>query len=382
MTLFAVAVAVSSALIAGALWGLYSHLGDRTEGFVLAAGGGALMLSAVLELIVPAQAATTLAVTASAVMLGAVTFAAVDYLIDERWGDEGGAGLLAAVTLDGVPENLALGVALIGAGLSEVGALAAAIFLSNLPEAAGGAKRMHESGWPDSRVLALWFVTLRRKPWRWSAHSPAARSSPLSPATFCSVTLRRKPWRWSSRIRRRRGHRLSRDRDLSQGLSTRPSHGGTRDRSRPPRRARPDDGVNARPADEKGPSWHHDPRLDHPVRRPQRARGQGGRCNASSTPSRPISRPARILDNYAAHKHAKVRTWLGRHERFTFHFGRPPAQCRRGLLREAFRSIVDLQFNRFLDETNDNPKPFTWTADPDKIIAAVKRGHQVLDSIH
>src|SRR5499426_3967928 len=27
-------------------------------------------------------------------------------------------------------------------------------------------------------------------------------------------------------------------------------------------------------------------------------------------------------------------------------------------------------------------EPFTWTADPDKIIAAVKRGHQVLDSIH
>ena len=49
-----------------------------------------------------------------------------------------------------------------------------------------------------------------------------------------------------------------------------------------------------------------------------------------------------------------------------------------------FRSIVDLQvvINRFLDETNDNPKAFTWTADPDKIIAAVKRGHQVLDSIH
>ena len=27
-------------------------------------------------------------------------------------------------------------------------------------------------------------------------------------------------------------------------------------------------------------------------------------------------------------------------------------------------------------------KPFTWTVDPDKIIAAVKRGHQALDSIH
>jgi hypothetical protein len=49
-----------------------------------------------------------------------------------------------------------------------------------------------------------------------------------------------------------------------------------------------------------------------------------------------------------------------------------------------FRSIVELQaaINRFLRETNDDPKPFTWTADPDKIVAAVKRGYQVLDSIH
>jgi hypothetical protein len=49
-----------------------------------------------------------------------------------------------------------------------------------------------------------------------------------------------------------------------------------------------------------------------------------------------------------------------------------------------FHSIVDLQaaINRFLKETNDRPKPFVWTADPDKIIAAVRRGYQVLDSIH
>jgi transposase len=103
-----------------------------------------------------------------------------------------------------------------------------------------------------------------------------------------------------------------------------------------------------------------------------------------------------ILDNYAAHKHPKVRTWLGRHPRFVFHY--TPTSCswlnavegffakltRRRLKRGAFHSIVDLQaaINRFLRETNNNPKPFTWTADPDKIIAAVRRGHQVLDSIH
>jgi hypothetical protein len=54
------------------------------------------------------------------------------------------------------------------------------------------------------------------------------------------------------------------------------------------------------------------------------------------------------------------------------------------LKRGVFRSVVDLQaaINRFVAETNTQPKPFVWTADPDKIIAAVKRGHQVLDSIH
>ncbi len=58
--------------------------------------------------------------------------------------------------------------------------------------------------------------------------------------------------------------------------------------------------------------------------------------------------------------------------------------CRRRLKRGVFRSVVDLQaaINRFLAETNNDPKPFTWTAEPDRIIAAVRRGHQVLDSIH
>jgi hypothetical protein len=54
------------------------------------------------------------------------------------------------------------------------------------------------------------------------------------------------------------------------------------------------------------------------------------------------------------------------------------------LKRGVFISGVDLQadINRFVVEHNAEPKPFTWTADPDKIIQAVRRGHQVLDSIH
>src|ERR1700730_16866071 len=51
--------------------------------------------------------------------------------------------------------------------------------------------------------------------------------------------------------------------------------------------------------------------------------------------------------------------------------------------RGVFRSLRELKdaIHRFLDHTNANPKPFTWTKDPNKIIAAVRREHQVLDSI-
>jgi transposase len=103
-----------------------------------------------------------------------------------------------------------------------------------------------------------------------------------------------------------------------------------------------------------------------------------------------------ILDNYGSHKHPKVRAWLDRHPRFVFHYTPTSASwlnavegffaklSRRRLKRGVFCSLVDLQaaINRFLAETNHDPKPFVWTADPDQIIAAVRRGYQVLDSIH
>lgn len=89
-------------------------------------------------------------------MLGAVVFASVDYLLDEKLNADGGSGLLAAITLDGVPENLALGVALISGNVMQVAALAGSILLSNLPEAAGGAKEMRRNGASNKKVLMLW----------------------------------------------------------------------------------------------------------------------------------------------------------------------------------------------------------------------------------
>jgi hypothetical protein len=38
--------------------------------------------------------------------------------------------------------------------------------------------------------------------------------------------------------------------------------------------------------------------------------------------------------------------------------------------------------NRFIADTNGNSKPFVWTADPRRVLAAVKRGKQALESVH
>ena len=100
-----------------------------------------------------------------------------------------------------------------------------------------------------------------------------------------------------------------------------------------------------------------------------------------------------ILDNYAAHKHAKVRRWLTRHPRWIFHF--TPTSCswlnavegwfaqleRRSLYRGVFTSVRDLkqEIYRFIKVHNrELAKPFRWTKNAEKIIGAVERAKKVL----
>jgi transposase len=103
-----------------------------------------------------------------------------------------------------------------------------------------------------------------------------------------------------------------------------------------------------------------------------------------------------IVDNYATHKHPSVQKWLARHPRWTFHFTPTSASwlnavegffaklTNKRLKRGVFRSVAELELaiERFIAETNAEPKPFIWTARPARILAAVKRGKQALESIH
>ena len=103
-----------------------------------------------------------------------------------------------------------------------------------------------------------------------------------------------------------------------------------------------------------------------------------------------------IADNYATHKHPKVKAWLKRHPRFHMHFtptsaswlnqverffGRITAErIRRGV----FKSVTELEtaIQEYLDHHNADPKPFIWTASATAILEKVARGRQVLESVH
>lgn len=103
-----------------------------------------------------------------------------------------------------------------------------------------------------------------------------------------------------------------------------------------------------------------------------------------------------IADNYATHKHPKVKRWLARHPRFHMHF--TPTSCswlnmverffrdltENRLRRGVFHSVEDLIFAIFdhIDHHNEDPKPFIWTAKASDILEKVKRARAALNNPH
>ena len=101
-----------------------------------------------------------------------------------------------------------------------------------------------------------------------------------------------------------------------------------------------------------------------------------------------------ICDNYATHKHAKVKAWLEKHPRFHVHFTPTSASwlnmverffrdltCDR-LRRGVFHSVPDLiaAIEGHVASHNENPKPFIWTAEAKDILQKVMRANKRLSS--
>ncbi len=94
-----------------------------------------------------------------------------------------------------------------------------------------------------------------------------------------------------------------------------------------------------------------------------------------------------IADNYATHKHPRVRKWLADHPRWVFHFTPTSApwinaaegffsiSTRRRIRRGVFTSVADLQdaIRRFIRQHSKDAKPFVWTKPADTILAKISR---------
>jgi putative transposase len=104
-----------------------------------------------------------------------------------------------------------------------------------------------------------------------------------------------------------------------------------------------------------------------------------------------------VVDNYATHKHAKVKAWLAKRPRFHIHF--TPNYCswinqverwfgiitQRAIRRGSFRSVKELikKIDIFVDNYNQNSKPFMWTATADSIFRKLGRLCEAIsESVH
>ena len=102
-----------------------------------------------------------------------------------------------------------------------------------------------------------------------------------------------------------------------------------------------------------------------------------------------------ILDNYAAHKHPDVWSWLAKHKRIHLHFT-PTSSSWLNLVERWFRDITTNRIRRgsfgsvdvlieaieeYIVHNNDNPRPFIWTKTAGEIIAKVRRGRVALEAV-
>lgn len=101
-----------------------------------------------------------------------------------------------------------------------------------------------------------------------------------------------------------------------------------------------------------------------------------------------------IVDNYATHKHPRVKAWLRHHKRFHMHFI-PTSSSWLNVIERFFRDLTDKRLRRgvfrsvpdliqairgYISEHNDDPKPFVWRRTVDEILAKVGRARAALDN--
>ena len=158
----------ASSLVIGALLSFARSWPSRQVGYVLSFGAGALISAVSFELAAEGIDVGGAGVTGIGLGVGALTYYFLDGAIARRMatgrgrrgraaGSASGTALALGAFLDGIPEQLVLGIN-IAAGAGVGVSLLVAIFVSNLPESLGSASDMSEAGRSREAILRLWVL--------------------------------------------------------------------------------------------------------------------------------------------------------------------------------------------------------------------------------
>lgn len=103
-----------------------------------------------------------------------------------------------------------------------------------------------------------------------------------------------------------------------------------------------------------------------------------------------------IVDNYGTHKHPRVKSWLRRHPRFHLHFI-PTSSSWLNLVERWFRDLTEKRIRRgsfktvpelilaiqeYLDNHNQKPQVFVWSAPVERILEKIAKCKEALDALH
>jgi ZIP family zinc transporter len=159
LTALLVGLTASSALVIGGVLGAFVNPSQKIIAVLLGFAAGALITALAFDLFEEAFSIAGPWVAGGGLLGGAALFVASTALLDRYSSSTSGFYLLASIILDGIPENLALGVALIGKSFLGTLSLIVAIFFSNLPEALGGAVGMRQGGRSKKFAIGAWTAT-------------------------------------------------------------------------------------------------------------------------------------------------------------------------------------------------------------------------------
>jgi zinc transporter, ZIP family len=148
----------ASSLLLGALLGMAASWPRRAVGLVLAFGAGALISAVSFDLAEEGASIGGPGWLAAGLAAGALVYFGLDRVVEgPRGGGGPGAALALGALLDGIPEQMVLGIS-VAAGEGVSVGLLVAIFVSNLPEAIGATTELRGAGRSPGTIWRMWLI--------------------------------------------------------------------------------------------------------------------------------------------------------------------------------------------------------------------------------